>query len=197
MKKIAVILIGICLLMTGCSVPNAEAYQSKQVWFTDVTQTYSDTVPFQVFPVKIKISGLIGGWLQDTWPIPGNPVKDYPDYKWKEGEPMAIAIHNKHDTEVTYRLTYLPTTENKIDGDTGQIYEPTPKEAADWVILSQNEVVIPANTIAHVPVAIITPKNISKTTPDKWEFDVQIDDESQSGMIITNADVRFLVTMGK
>jgi hypothetical protein len=196
MKKLIITLIGISLLLSGCSVPTAQAYQSKQVWFTDVTQANTDSIPFQVFPVKIKIDGLTSSWLVDTWPIPGNPIYPHPDYKWKEGEPMAIAIHNKHDIGTTFKLTYFATSENKTDGDTGIIYEPTPLESSQWIIMSTNEVTIPANTIAHIPIAILTPKKLPQV-PDRWEFDVQIDDESLTGMVITNTDVRFLISMGK
>lgn len=196
---------GLAMLAVGliaCSVPTADAYTPKQAWLTypaplsDSNRREYDGSTFTPYPVKVVIDGLRPGLLIDTWLTDGKPFPGYPDYYWNVYDPMAIAIHNQHPDDTVFSLSFVGTLSNTTDADTGLVYSPTPLGAEQWVIIASPRVIVPPNAIVHVPIAILTPRQLPGL-PDRWEFVINIKDEAQTGPVVTSVNIRFLITMGQ
>jgi hypothetical protein len=206
-KIILSLILVIGIFLSGCAnnVPitdenGIQQYTIERPWVSYIGEMTKDNAyefaagNFNSFPVKLAISGVGSYSIVNTFTGEGFAQKEYPDYKWKTGDVLNIAIHNLHSDNTTFRLFLIATTDNKTDTDNGQIYSPTPEGAENWIILSTYRITIEPSAIGHVPIALVMPKNV-EGLPQKWEFDIGIRDESQSGMMITGVDVRFLITM--
>jgi hypothetical protein len=201
------------LILASCDEePDYSKYVIKDSWTTwispldDYNKLEYGENNFVPFPVKIVIDGIGPSQLIDTWRIPGYAQEGYPDYKWDLNDPFNIAIHNQHDEDTTFELYFIRTTMISVDGETSLEYNPTPDGIENWIRFPNGAYVdgtykvrvkAYANSIVHIPLAIITPKSndLGKKLPERWEFQIGIKDLSQTGMIVTGINIRFLISM--
>lgn len=182
----------------GNKAPDVNTYVLPKPWITQTTKHIDGT--FTPIAAKFKFDGLGYDEISDRMPSVCAINPDYPDYKWTPLEHLNIGIHNRYSENVSFQLALLPTTQESIDGDTGIRYAPTPEYAKDWIFFNKLPIEATAGNILHLPVSIITStkEELDKKgiiVPKRWEFDIQINDLSQSGMFHTSSAVRFLVTM--
>ncbi len=201
MQKIILAIVLVLLSsVSACSPVLVEAYVPKDAWvtypapMTEANKLEYANSTFAPYPVKVSIDGLRASMVIDTWSIDGKADSGTPDYYWKIYEPLAIAIHNQHAESTFFSLTVnFPADSTLIPA-----YQDIVKK---WIVVSNPKVYAAPNAIVHVPIAIVTPKDLPKGLPTDWEFDVLVGDSAQAAegsvAIVTQVNVRFLITMGE
>lgn len=108
-----------------------------------------------------------------------------------------IVFTNYSDTIVNIGLTYIDidalkeTTSKQPDGS--EIPYIWLSEARDWVTIQDTLVEVLPNQSSETMVVLESPSRID--VPERWEFRVWVNNESQTAMIRTAFDERFLVNM--
>lgn len=167
------------------------------VWYTPANNDALSRNSLPMFPAKIVIDNVRAGVTVDT-ATQSQTNPDNPDYYTRSGEPLTVNIHNPRDKPVIISVTYSPCDRVTDDADTGLLYQPAARIVANWVQIADDKVVIPARSIAHVPVRLSVPGNLSGIDlPDRWEFRISIIETTQKGMFQTETLQRWLVSMRK
>lgn len=164
-------------------------------WITSATNQAQDIKSLPMYPAKIVLGNIRAGVIVDT--LTQTEVNaDYPDYISKAGDPVTVNIHNPSWGGVAIGLTYEIMTGLTNDSDTGIEYSPAPKIVQNWVNISVDRMLIPPNSIAHIPIRLVIPKDIGNIKlPVHWEFRIRVKNIDQIGMFQTETLQRWLITM--
>ncbi len=165
-----------------------------KVWFTSSNMSGVNEDVLPMYPAKVKIGNLHEGSVVDTL-IKTEIDKDRPDYALNSGDPIGINIHNPSSDIVVVDLTLENINQVATDADTSLEYSPAPFFCLSWVKLSSSIVSIPPYSIAHVPIKLTVPKNISGLIiPNKWEFRIRAAKET-TDKYTTDTLQRWLISM--
>lgn len=191
MRKLAVGLVIMCLLLAGCAQSPPSEPQNVEPEVQAITPT---PTPHQITAtpeVKEKTNGAERleppAFLYDrTWISPGKVMVGNFHAGARAEHPLSI--HNGSDKEATFSVSYREASH------TNEEYPKAPKVVQDWVIIADTTPVIAPKATEDIMVAIVMPEDAIITEP-KFEFWIVVRDTTQAGMVQTELGSRWLVSM--
>ena len=191
MKKVSIVLMAICLLLTvGCSGVNYTYPTPLPSVLPPVASPPSVEPPIQTTPVPTEPAPNVvlpnEPPADRTWISPGKiSINNY--YPGGRAE-YPISIHNGKDTVCSFAVTYR-SPDRVAEG-----YSNPAPEAKDWILIADTTPILMPRETREVLVVLAMPQDV--VVADKnWEFWISVKDTTQKGMIQTELCVRWLVSM--
>jgi len=180
MKKLAIALIVLSLLLAGC------AGSKSPVPPMPVPLTPAETAPMPETNGTPSPVILHKEPPEDmTWISPGKVnVSNF--YAGARAE-YEMLVHNGKDEATEFSVTY------RIPNQVSKGYVKAPVGAQDWVIIADSTPVIKTRETKEILIVLDMP--LETTAPPKWEFWISVMEKAQPGMIHTELCARWLVDM--